>query len=65
MKKNKIWRIKGFEGSYTDEELITLIKNKQVKADFSLTSREMKSWVKLKDSIYQFYLEESENETIQ
>ena len=63
--KNKIWRIKGFEGSYTDEQLIELIKSGQIKADYSLTSREMKSWVKVADSIYQYYLKEDENETVQ
>ncbi len=58
MKKNKIWKIKGFEGRFTDEEIIELIRAGKIKPDYSLTSKEMKSWVKLKDSIYQYYLEE-------
>jgi len=58
MKKNKIWKIKGFEGRFTDEEIIELIRTGKIKPDYSLTSKEMKSWVKLKDSIYQYYLEE-------
>lgn len=65
MKKNKVWRIKGFEGIFSDEELISLIESKQVNKDFSITTREMKTWVKLKDSIYQYYLKEDEDETIQ
>ena len=62
--KNKIWRIKGFEGSFTDEELVELIKSGEVKPDYSLTSRDLKKWIKVKDSIYQFYLEDKENETL-
>ena len=65
MKKNKVWRIKGFEGIFSDEELISLIESKQVNKDFSITTREMKTWVKLKDSIYQYYLKEDEDETVQ
>ena len=64
MIKNKIWKIKGFEGTFTDEELIALIESGEVKADYSLTTREMKKWIKLKDSIYQFYLKEQEDENI-
>ena len=64
MKKNKIWRVKGFEGSFTDEELIELIRSGELKPEYSITTREMKRWVKLKDSIYQYYLEEKENETL-
>lgn len=63
MKKNKIWRIKGYEGQFSDDELIELIVKGEVKSDFSVTTKEMKKWVKIKDSIYQYYLED-ENETI-
>ena len=65
MKKSKIWRIKGFEGTFTDEELIELILSGELKPDYAITTREMKKWVKLKDSIYQYYLGVKENETIQ
>lgn len=64
MKKNKIWRIKGFEGQFSDEEVIDLIRKGEIKEDYSLSTREMKKWVKLKDSIYQYYLEGNENETV-
>lgn len=62
--KNKIWRIKGFEGSFTDEELVELIKSGEVKPDYSLTSRDLKKWIKVKDSIYQFYLEDHDHENL-
>ena len=64
MKKNKVWKIKGFEGSFSDEEIITLIRRGELKGEYALTSRDMKKWVKLKDSIYQFYMEGNENEII-
>ena len=65
MKKSKIWRIKGFEGQFTDEELIELILSGELKPDYAITTKEMKKWVKLKDSIYQYYLGVRENETVQ
>ena len=58
MTKNKIWKIKGFEGTFTDEDLITLIREGQVKADYLLKSKDMKKWVALKESIYQYYMED-------
>ena len=64
MKKNKIWKIKGFEGTFTDEEIISLIRHGEIKPDYALSTREMKKWVKVKDSIYQYYLEDKTNETI-
>ena len=47
MKKNKIWRIKGFEGTFSDEELIELIWSGELKPDYQITTREMKKWVKV------------------
>ncbi|MBQ6559342.1 MAG: DUF4339 domain-containing protein [Erysipelotrichaceae bacterium] len=64
MKKNKIWKIKGYEGSFTDEELIGMISSGQVKKDFAITTKEMKKWVKVSDSIYQFYLKEDGHENL-
>ena len=64
MGKNKIWKIKSYEGSFTDEEIVDLIKRGQLKGEDALSSRDMKKWVKIKDSIYQFYLEDKENETL-
>ena len=65
MRKNKIWKVKGFEGVFTDEEIIKLIKSGEIKADYSLTTREMKKWVKVRQSIYQYYLKEQNDETVQ
>ena len=64
MKKNKIWKIKGFEGRFTDGQIISLIRRGEIKPDYALSTREMKKWVKVKDSIYQYYLEDKSNETI-
>ena len=65
MIRNKIWKIQGFDGVFTDEEIIGLIKRGEIKPDYALSTREMKKWVKVKDSIYQYYLEDINNETIQ
>lgn len=65
MIRNKIWKIQGFDGVFTDEEIISLIKRGEIKPDYALSTREMKKWVKVKDSIYQYYLEDINNETIQ
>ncbi len=65
MAKNKIWKIKGFEGVFTDEEIVALIKSGEIKGEYSLSSKDMKKWVKVKDSIYQFYMEDNNNETVQ
>ena len=64
MIKSKIWKIKGFQGTFTDEEVIELIKSGELKADYSLTTKEMKKWIKLKDSIYQYYMEDLKDENI-
>ncbi|MBR4422335.1 MAG: hypothetical protein IKS69_07360 [Erysipelotrichaceae bacterium] len=58
MTKNKVWKIKGFEGTFSDEDLIALIREGQVRSDYLLKSRDMKKWVALKDSIYQYYMED-------
>ena len=65
MSKAKIWKIKGYEGTFTDDDLITLIKTGQVKEDFRITTKDIKEWIRVKDSIYAFYLKgNDENETI-
>ena len=59
MKKSKIWRIKGFEGKFSDDEIIELIQRGEIKSDYCLSTKDMKKWIKLSDSIYQFYLKEA------
>jgi hypothetical protein len=60
MKKSKIWRIKGFEGKFSDDEIIELITRGELKPDYCLSTKDMKKWIKLSDSIYQFYLGKEE-----
>ena len=60
----KVWKVKNHNDVYTDEEVINFIKEGKLKADDYLMSKDMKDWIKLEDSIYQFYLKEKEDETI-
>ncbi|MBR0462144.1 MAG: DUF4339 domain-containing protein [Erysipelotrichaceae bacterium] len=53
---NKIWRIRGKEGRFTDEELIRMIEKGELSKDDYISTNEMKTWMKIKDTIYQFYL---------
>jgi len=64
MSKSKIWKIRGTSLLLSDEELISLIKLGKISKDALLATTDMKVWVALKDSIYQFYMEEKENETL-
>ena len=59
--KDKIWRIQNDNNSYTDDELIELIRNGTLKKDTRITNRELKKWLCIKDTIYNIYLNE-ENE---
>ena len=56
MANNKVWKIKGYEGSFTDLQIITLIKDGRLKGEDSLSSKDIKEYIKIKDSIYQYYL---------
>ncbi len=56
LNKGKIWRIQNDNTAYSDEELITMIKSGKLKADTRITNRDLKKWIRIKDSIYQFYL---------
>ena len=60
---SKIWKIKNNKETYTDKELIDLIVNKKINGEDEIICNEMKDYIKIKDSIYQFYLEEK-NENI-
>lgn len=61
---NKIWKIRGFEGKFSDEELIKMIKEGRLLASDYISTKEMKNWIKIEDSIYQFYLRREKHETI-
>ena len=59
----KIWNVKN-KNSYTDEELIEAIKHGNVNGDDLIISDMLKNYIKVSDSIYQFYLEGHNSETI-
>lgn len=61
---NKIWRIRGIEGKYTDAELILMIKKGELSGNDYISNSDMKTWMKIKDTIYQFYLGGSNDEII-
>lgn len=58
----KIWRIQNVAQIYTDEELVTLIKQGKIKGDMRITNRDLKKWIKVKDTIYQFYLKDEKQD---
>ena len=65
MSKSKVWKIKDLDSSFTDEQLIKMIKNREVNEDTMVSSKEIKEWIALKDTIYQFYFkQEEQDETI-
>ena len=53
---SKIWKVRGRDGKLTDEELIEMIKKGELSYDDHISTSEMKAWMKIKDTIYQFYL---------
>ena len=57
MSNNKVWRIKGYEGIFTDEQIISLIKSGKLTGEDSLSCKEMKGYIKIKNSIYEYYLD--------
>lgn len=61
MMNNKVWKIKGYEGSFTDEQIVYLIINKKISGEDALTCKEMKGYIKIKDSIYEYYLRKASN----
>ena len=59
----KTWNVKN-KDNYSDEELIEAIKNGSVKGEDFIISDTLKDYIKVSDSIYQFYLEGKVDETI-
>ena len=65
MLNNKIWKISGIETKYSDEEIVEMIQDGRIKPDDRIATKDMKKWIKVKDSIYQFYItQEAEHENI-
>ena len=58
MNEAKIWKVKGKDRKLTDSELIEAIKSGEIKGDDAVSTRDMKIWVNIKDSVYQFYIKE-------
>lgn len=62
---NKIWKVRGDNITYTDEELIKMIKDGSLNANDYIATKEMKKWIQIKESIYQYYIEgEIKDETL-
>ena len=59
----KTWMVKG-KGYCSDEDLVAFIKNGTVGPDDLISSDLIKEEVKIKDSVYSFYLGGKINETI-
>lgn len=57
MINNKVWKIKGYEGSFSDEQIISLIKSGKLNGEDALTCKDMKGYIKIKNSIYEYYLD--------
>lgn len=55
---NKIWSIRGKSDRVSDSELILMIKEHKVSFDDYITNNDLKTWLKVADTIYQFYLED-------
>ena len=61
---NKIFRYrKGTEVSdpISEEELIELIREKMLDDEVMIKTRELKEWIRIADSIYEYYFRESDN----
>ena len=56
MSKAKVWKIDGYEGIFTDEQIISLIKSGKLTGEDALGSKDIKGYIKIKNSIYECYL---------
>lgn len=59
---NKIWKVQNDNNTYSDEELIELIKNGKINSDTRITNKDLKKWLKVEETLYNYYLREEENE---
>jgi len=65
MLNSKIWKIEGYEGTFSDEQIISLIRSGKLTGEDALGSKDIKGYIKIKDSIYEYYLDkETNNETL-
>lgn len=56
MISKKVWKIEGYEGTFTDEQIVALIKSGKLTGEDALSSKDIKGYIKIKDSIYEYYL---------
>lgn len=59
---NKIWKVQNDNNTYSDEELVELIKNGKINYDTRITNKDLKKWLKVEETLYNYYLREEENE---
>lgn len=59
---NKIWKVQNDNNTYSDEELVELIKNGKINSDTRITNKDLKKWLKVDETLYNYYLREEENE---
>ena len=62
MINNKVWKIEKYEGVFSDEQIITLIKSGKLTGEDALSSKDIKGYIKIKASIYEYYLDKSNKE---
>ena len=62
--KQQIWKIRGVKERFSDEELVEMIKQGSLSGENYIVTNDMKEWVQVKESIYQFYLKENAHETL-
>lgn len=63
MKNKMLWTIKGKKEKISDEKLIMLIKQGKLKGDDLIKNNDLKKFIPLSDTIYEFYLR-SANENL-
>lgn len=59
----RTWKVKD-KGYCSDEDLVTFIQNGTVDPDDLIMSELLKDYIKVKDSVYAFYLKGENNETL-
>lgn len=60
----KIWKVRGVKEKFSDEELIELISQGELLPEDYVCTSDMKTWVQIKKSIYQYYIGGKANETL-
>ena len=61
--EKKIFKVKGVKDvKFSDEEIVELIKKGKIKPDNFIATNEMGMWIRVKDSIYQYYINEDKGE---